>query len=86
MKKSLFDLAIEYTGHDKNNLTEFQEDEIVAFVRFGERVIDNSTKPEAPAHAEQKRPACSNCGENNWKECIHGVFCVYCHMQLVNIW
>ena len=28
-----------------------------------------------------KKTTCSNCGENSWKECIHGVFCVYCQTQ-----
>lgn len=46
MKKSLFDLAIEYTGHDKNNLTEFQENEINALVKFGECVIENAADEE----------------------------------------
>lgn len=39
MQKSLFDLAVEITGHDKNNLTEFQENEIDALVQFGRRVL-----------------------------------------------
>lgn len=23
--------------------------------------------------------ACPHCKENDWRECIHGVFCGYCH-------
>jgi hypothetical protein len=26
-----------------------------------------------------KKTTCQNCGENNWRECIHGVYCTYCH-------
>lgn len=28
-----------------------------------------------------KKNTCPNCGENSWKECIHGIFCVYCQTQ-----
>jgi len=71
MKKSLFDLAIEYTGYDKHNLTEFQENEIDALVKFGKRVLENAAQ-----QSEQADGVCVHEWEHNsW----YGTRCKKCH-------
>ena len=59
--KSLFDLAIEYTGHDKDHLTEFQENEIDALVQFGKRVLESRPTQRA-ADAKLACPTCGGSG------------------------
>lgn len=45
MKKSIYDLALETVNPDGGTLTENQENEIDALVKFGKRVLENSRLP-----------------------------------------